>query len=142
MIRRSRTSIVKALRMSAPEIARTAGIVEIAVAGEGVRAAVVVVAGAGAVVAAAAVVGMAVGMVATAGTGAAEGIKPGITIYKKSKSPPCCTKRDKGGAPGDGELRLGRGSFHLGRICVGEQEMLWAFPQRARRNIFSLRHSM
>jgi hypothetical protein len=64
--------------MSVPENVRTAGIAEIAVAGEDVRAAaeVVVVGAVGA--AAEVVVVTAVGMVATAGTGAAEGIKPRI----------------------------------------------------------------
>jgi predicted cation transporter len=82
MIRRSRTSIEKALRMSAPEIVRIVRIAEIAVAGEDVRAAevVVVVVAAVAVEVAAAVT--AVGMAVTAGTGAAEGIKPRIEIYK------------------------------------------------------------
>jgi len=89
----------------------------------------------------------AVGMVATA---AAEGIKPRIAIYEKSKSPPhrlrsgqaCRTKHDKGGAPGDGELRLGRGSFLLGRICAGKKEMLWASSVAAKRSIFRLLRSM
>jgi len=132
--------------MSAPEIVRMAGIVEIAVAEEDVRAAAVVVVVVGAVVAAAGVV-TAVGMVATA---AAEGIKPRIAIYEKSKSPPhrlrsgqaCRTKHDKGGASGDGELRLGRGSFLLGRICAGKKEMLWASSVAAKRSIFRLLRSM
>jgi len=57
----------------------------------------------GAAVAVEAVVGvMAVGMAVTA---AAEGIKPRIINLRKSKSPPCRTERDKGGAPRYGELR-------------------------------------
>jgi hypothetical protein len=68
--------------MSALEIVRIVRIAEIAVAGEDVRAAevVVVVVAAVAVEVAAAVT--AVGMAVTAGTGAAEGIKPRIEIYK------------------------------------------------------------
>jgi len=80
MIPKSRTSIAKALRMSAPEIARIVRIVEIAAAEEDVRAAGVVVVVVGAAVAVeAVVVVMAVGMAVTA---AAEGTKPRIAIYK------------------------------------------------------------
>ena len=104
--------------MSAQEIVRrTLGIVEIAVAGEDVRAAVVVVVVVGVVgaVEGAAVV-TAAGMVATA---AAEGIKPRIEFWESQNPHPfgfaqgkaCRTKRDKGGAPEDGELRIVRGSF-------------------------------
>src|SRR4029077_11443884 len=85
MIRRSRTLIAKALRMSAPEIVRMAGIVEIAGAGEAVRAAVVVVVVGAVVAAAAAGVVTAAGMVATA---AAEGIKPRIAIYESQNPQP------------------------------------------------------
>lgn len=95
-----------------------AGIVEIAVAGEGVQAAEVVAVVVGAAVAAEAeVVVTAVGMVATAGTAAAEGIKPRIAIYKKSKSPPCRRKRDKGGHPKMGAATWSR-LFSFGKILL------------------------
>src|SRR5580704_15193940 len=110
MIRRSRTSIAKVLRMSAGETVLLLGIVEIAVAEEDVRAAEAVVVVVGAAVAVeAVVVVMAVGMAVTA----AEGIKPRIINLRNSKFPPLRlrsgqawrTERDKGGAPRYGELR-------------------------------------
>ena len=127
MIRRSRTSIAKVLHMSVPEIVRRrVGIVEIAVAGEDVRAAAAVVVVVGAVVAVEVEeVVMAVGMAVTAAA-EAEGIKPRI-IYEGQNPHPVAQNATRVGHPDVGSCEFGRGSLFLGRICLGEQEMLGAF---------------
>jgi hypothetical protein len=78
-------------------------------------------------------------MVATA---AAAGIKPRIVIYKSQNLTLSHKNTTRVGHPKTGSCDFGRGSFLLGRICLGEQEMLSAFSQRARSSISGLRRSM
>ena len=129
--------------MSAPEIVRIVRIAEIAVVGEVVRVAevVVVVVGVVGAVEVAAVV-TAGGTGAMAGTGAAEGIKPRIEIYKSENLHPVAQSATRVGASDEGSCELVAALFFWEEFAQVSRKCSRLFRGAQERISFVLRRSM